>query len=330
MSTISYPSNLTVIVELSANLNRPKFAETRRGSSAETMAGDQGVMNTNDDATVCKRFAVSLGYWKDPFIDLFFHNKHPSRSERKTPEINRGYYARVQAINYLVDQFLCYVESLNGDEQSNEQGDRSPNDQSDGQSGQRSNNEQSGQEQRARKSKEVKCQIVNIGAGFDTLFWRLKAENKLDSLHSFVDLDLDGVTYRKLHQIRIQPGLLNALGEDISFNKFDLHSNTYHLISADLRNTKSLEEKLTKECKLDKSLPTLFISECVLVYLSKQHTSNFLRWAATAFEQAVLINYEQVNMEDKFGQIMIDNLRMRDCEILDLTSCRSLESQQEK
>lgn len=288
------------------------------------MAGDQGVMNTNDDATVCKRYAVSLGYWRDPFIDLFFHNKHPSRSERKTPEINRGYYARVQAINLLVDQFLSYVESLN---ESDEESARPPADQPQ----QRTDNEQRRREERrARKSKEVKCQIVNIGAGFDTLFWRLKAENKIDSLHSFVDLDLDGITYKKLHQIRIRPDLLKALGEDISFNKFDLHSNTYHLISSDLRTPKNLDEKLTKDCKLDKRLPTLFISECVLVYLSKQHTSNFLRWATASFDQTVLINYEQVNMEDKFGQIMIDNLRMRDCEIMDLESCRSLESQQEK
>ena len=284
------------------------------------LAGDQGVMNTNDDATVCKRYAVSLGYWKDTFINLFFHNKHPSRAERKTPEINRGYYARVQAINYLVDQFLSYVESLNEEDV-----------QLAGQASARSDDQQNNsEERRTKKSRAVKCQIVNIGAGFDTLFWRLKAEHKLDSVHSFVDLDLDGVTYKKLHQIRIQPDLLKALGEDISFNKFDLHSNLYHLISSDLRNPTSLDEKLAKECKLDKRLPTLFISECVLVYLSKQHTGNFLRWAASSFDQALIINYEQVNMEDKFGQIMIDNLRMRDCEIMDLDSCRSLKSQQEK
>lgn len=276
------------------------------------LTGDEGVMHTNDDATVCKRYAVSLGYYKDQFIDSFFHSKQPSRLERKTPEINRGYYARVQAINYLVNQFLNYVQSLN-DDNSTDQDSKQLNNDGD-----------------KKNATNVKCQIVNVGAGFDTLFWRLKSEGKTHLIKSFIDLDLDGITFKKLHQIRIKPDLLKALGDDISFNKFDLHSNIYHLISSDIRNPKHLNEKLFNDCKLDKSLPTLFISECVLVYLSRQHTFDFLKWITSTFEQAVLINYEQVNMEDKFGQIMIDNLRMRDCEIMDLQSCKSLENQQKK
>lgn len=149
-------------------------------------------------------------------------------------------------------------------------------------------------------------------------------------MQSFVDLDLNGITYKKLHQIRTKPDLLNSLGQDISFNKFDLHSNVYHLVSADLRNLDQLNDKLFVDCKLDKKLPTIFISECVLVYLTKQHTSAFLKWITSSFEKSVLVNYEQVNMDDKFGEIMIDNLRMRDCEIMDFESCKSLESQQNK
>jgi len=269
------------------------------------IGSDSGVMTTNDDATVCKRYAVSLGYWRDIYIDSFFHNKHPSRLERKTPEINRGYYARVQAIENLVDQFLNYVQCLNEEESSSS----------------------------TTSAKQcVKCQIVNLGCGFDTLYWRLKAgDEKCSLLKAFIDLDLDGITYKKLHQIRTKPDLLNALGrEDISFNQYDLHSNVYHLVSADLRNIKQLEEKLFNNCKLDRTLPTLFISECVLVYISKQHTENLLNWITSNFQQPVFVNYEQVNMTDKFGEIMIDNLRARDCEIMDLESCRSLDKQEEK
>ena len=259
------------------------------------LSGDEGVMSTNDDATICKRYAVSLGYWKDEFIDQFFHNKRPTRFERKTPEINRGYYARVQAINYLVNQFLDYVQSLN--EKANSQ---------------------------------IKCQIVNIGAGFDTLYWRLKKQSKTNLIQSFIDLDLDGITFRKLHQIRNRPELLNLLGDDISFNKFNLHSNVYHLCSGDLRDLKQLNDKLFNDCKLDSSLPTLFISECVLVYLTKRHVANFLKSITDCFQAPVIVNYEQVNMNDKFGEIMIDNLRTRDCEIMDLESCKSLQSQEKK
>lgn len=35
------------------------------------LTNDEGVMNTNDDATVCKRFAVSLGNESNRFIYEF-------------------------------------------------------------------------------------------------------------------------------------------------------------------------------------------------------------------------------------------------------------------
>ncbi len=66
------------------------------------MSDDDAVRSTNDDAASCKRSAVQLGYWKDPYIDYFIR----STGDRKAPEINRGYYARVQGIQILLRQFL--------------------------------------------------------------------------------------------------------------------------------------------------------------------------------------------------------------------------------
>ncbi|CAI8031987.1 Leucine carboxyl methyltransferase 1 [Geodia barretti] len=62
---------------------------------------DLAVQATNDDATSCKRYAVDRGYWKDEFIRYLYRS-----SEKKSPEISRGYYARVKSIHILVDQFL--------------------------------------------------------------------------------------------------------------------------------------------------------------------------------------------------------------------------------
>uniref|UniRef100_A0A8C6ZRF0 Uncharacterized protein n=1 Tax=Nothoprocta perdicaria TaxID=30464 RepID=A0A8C6ZRF0_NOTPE len=47
---------------------------------------DEAVRGTCEDASVCKRFAVSVGYWKDPYIQYFVRQA----KERKAPEINRG------------------------------------------------------------------------------------------------------------------------------------------------------------------------------------------------------------------------------------------------
>jgi len=103
---------------------------------------DEGVMSTNDDATICKRSAVSLNYWDDPFVECFARGP----VTRKPPEINRGYYGRVSAVNHVLQQFL---------------------------------------EMSTRKG--VQCQVVNLGSGFDTLFWKLKALYKVNHVKSFVD-----------------------------------------------------------------------------------------------------------------------------------------------
>jgi [phosphatase 2A protein]-leucine-carboxy methyltransferase len=44
---------------------------------------------------------VRLGYWKDDYIGYFVKN-----ADRKAPEINRGYFARVKGVELLVEKFL--------------------------------------------------------------------------------------------------------------------------------------------------------------------------------------------------------------------------------
>lgn len=67
-------------------------------------AEDEAIIATNTDATECKRCAVELGYWKDDYIVYFA--KHV---DRKAPKINRGYYARVKAMEMFIHQFLEVV-----------------------------------------------------------------------------------------------------------------------------------------------------------------------------------------------------------------------------
>ena len=140
-------------------------------------------------------------------------------------------------------------------------------------------------------------------------------------------------------------------------------------------------------------LPTLFLSECVLVYMMPSQSSNLLHWAAETFHTAMFISYEQVNkttttwsqysrgrlllsittlrewsgsekvvfrfnfkmniykyssyvqletrngfnifyflcvqvnMSDRFGQVMIENLQRRQCTLAGVEACQSLDSQ---
>lgn len=42
------------------------------------------------------------------------------------------------------------------------------------------------------------------------------------------------------------------------------------------------------------SLPTVFITECVLVYMEPEHSAAIINWAGATFKTALFINYEQV------------------------------------
>lgn len=164
--------------------------------------------------------------------------------------------------------------------------------------------------------------MINLGCGFDTLFWRLKALYKVQHMKTFVDIDLDGVTMQKVLKIRHRPKLLSHLGEDIKMCSTELHSSNYHLIAADLRllgkhdYAEHLKAKLITECGVDRSLPTVVLSECVLVYMQEAESHELLTWLSSNLEHALYINYEQVNMGDRFGEIMLENLRQRQCELL--------------
>lgn len=66
--------------------------------------GDDAVKATNDDASECKRSAVKQGYWQDDYISHFVRHV-----DRKAPEINRGYFARVKGVEIFIDKFLKVI-----------------------------------------------------------------------------------------------------------------------------------------------------------------------------------------------------------------------------
>ncbi|XP_041830649.1 leucine carboxyl methyltransferase 1 [Melanotaenia boesemani] len=250
----------------------------------DTDTADEAVRATCDDATTCKRFATSKGYWKDPYIQYFVR----SVGERKAPEINRGYYARVQGMNLLLDAFI--------------------------------------------KKTECDCQVINLGAGLDTTFWRLKDENLMP--RKFFEVDFPTIVARKIHYIKTKPPLSKPIIEahstdSLVLDAHSLDSDRYCIIGADLRDISNLDEKL-KKFQLNPELPTLLLSECVLVYMTPSQSSNVVRWAAETFHTAMCINYEQVNMSDRFGQVMIENLQRRQCTLAGVETCQSLDSQKER
>ncbi|XP_064639246.1 leucine carboxyl methyltransferase 1-like [Lineus longissimus] len=177
---------------------------------------------------------------------------------------------------------------------------------------------------------QCNCQVVNFGAGFDTLYWRLAEEGHVPK--SYVEVDFHSVTSKKCHAIKTKKQLLEKIATEdgeIRFNEFDLHAANYHIVAADLRNLDELKSKL-HDSNIDFGLPTLFMAECVLVYMELDKSTNLVKWIADSFQTTFFINYEQVNMADRFGQVMIQNLKSRQCLLPGVEVCSSLETQKNR
>lgn len=80
---------------------------------------------------------------------------------------------------------------------------------------------------------------------------------------------------------------------EVRLSATDLHAGNYHIVGVDLRNLHEVEMKLNEsEVKFD--VPTLFLAECVLVYIDAPQVEQLLSWMSKKFDSALFVNYEQV------------------------------------
>ncbi|KAI0645218.1 leucine carboxyl methyltransferase [Trametes meyenii] len=171
----------------------------------------------------------------------------------------------------------------------------------------------------------VKCQIVSMGAGSDTRFWRIAAGPKRNLLARYIEVDFPEITTKKAMAIRKSKDLSALLGnlEDVSITNggTSLRSPTYNLLAADLRSpaAQSLGPLLASgpEPLLLPSLPTILIFECVLAYMTPKASAAVLQWYTDYFAASAApgvlgcIVYEMFALEDPFGKVMVSNLKAR-------------------
>ncbi|CAK9149394.1 unnamed protein product [Ilex paraguariensis] len=209
------------------------------------------VQATNDDASASKLSCIKKGYMKDDYIHLFVR-----RPVRRSPIINRGYFARWAALRKLLLQFLdCEIHS---DEENH-----------------------------------TKKQILSLGAGFDTTYFQLQDEGRAPYL--YVELDFKEVTSKKAALIETNGQLRDKVGEtaSISLEKGEVLGDQYKLLPVDLRNIQKLDD-IIELSNLDPSLPTFIIAECVLIYLDPDSSCAIVGWASKTFSTAIFFLYEQV------------------------------------
>jgi len=98
------------------------------------------------------------------------------------------------------------------------------------------------------------------------------------------------------------------------------------LVGVDMREVSEVDRKL-RLAGIDFTLPTLFLAECVLVYLLPSHSLPLIRYSASAFTGgSYFLSYEQILPHTAFGQTMLHNLQQRGCPLLGLTAYPTLDA----
>eukprot|EP01097_Dermamoeba_algensis_P005376 TRINITY_DN341_c0_g1_i2.p1 TRINITY_DN341_c0_g1~~TRINITY_DN341_c0_g1_i2.p1 ORF type:complete len:175 (-),score=32.98 TRINITY_DN341_c0_g1_i2:150-674(-) len=100
-------------------------------------------------------------------------------------------------------------------------------------------------------------------------------------------------------------------------------------MSVDLREIEKVKEKLTK-AGLHSRIPTLFLSECVLIYLPPEKGDNLIQFVGNYFSTSVFVNYEQINPNDKFGELMVANIQKQGYPLLSIHKFPTIESQAQR
>jgi len=173
----------------------------------------------------------------------------------------------------------------------------------------------------------IKKQIVSLGAGFDTTFFHFKDTGILGDNVVYYEVDLKEVVDNKIKKIVHTPALSKIIQLDqIQTSDGQLLSPLYNLVAADLRNVENLTNAL-HSANFDESSPTLFLSECVLIYLEPEESENIIKWAGS-LNEAMFVTYEQILPNDRFGQMMIKNLNSRHIELKGLRAHPDLPSQE--
>ena len=181
----------------------------------------------------------------DPFSAVFCTNKK-NGVRRNEPLHNLGTFYRVAHVRKAIELFLT-----------------------------------SDEEEDMKESKQIYAkQVINLGSGYDTSWWCLvgcKGE-EMSNRVKWYDVDFAEVTRRKIKTIEKHESLREPLGVyHFERDGSELRSTSgYNCVSADLRDAEELKEILT-EARVDWQLPTLFVTEVALSYLSGEKCEKVLR-----------------------------------------------------
>ncbi|KJP87702.1 hypothetical protein AK88_02597 [Plasmodium fragile] len=179
---------------------------------------------------------------------------------------------------------------------------------------------------------EEAVQVVNIGAGLDTTFFWISEQRKNAT---YYEIDFHELLLEKaniINRVDELRGFLKGVDEGDVASKPNMGADlincaNYKMLSLDLNNSSLLEEHLTN-CGFDFSIPTVFICECVLIYLEIASSDSLIKTLAGLMRStSCILVYEQVNPSTAFGKVMISNFSQRGIELKSIFKYDNLEKQ---
>jgi O-methyltransferase involved in polyketide biosynthesis len=165
-------------------------------------------------------------------------------------------------------------------------------------------------------------QIVVLGAGKDTSFFRLQAgllaSDTTPKAVKWIEVDYESVVSAKVERIIRKEDVFHArvvsqskqgvvtMAARIGANPWQ---GSYQLVPHDLNGCTNKLSELLHGSGLDCSIPTLFVLECCLMYLPQSSTQKLLKGIAEfCGDDGCICMYEPLLGDDPFGKVMERNL----------------------
>lgn len=175
-----------------------------------------------------------------------------------------------------------------------------------------------------------KCQIIVLGAGYDTLFMRV-LENYPHC--DIIEVDLPNVVNTKIDLLINNEYFQRKYGKNyriINKNKPGtlFECSNYSLLSRDI----TVDNDISHVFSLLKSnsIHTLILSEVVFCYLKKEQTDNFLQKAYHILEKPVFVSYDQIIIDNGFSVQMLEHFKNSGAPLLSLKALKSTDKHYER
>ena len=237
-----------------------------------------------------RRALTARGYVIDRHAEAFA-NDEKKPPIKTSPLVNRGYWARVEAIRAATRTFALALAS----------------------------------------TKTKRANVINLGAGYDTIAFYVRdifdVAFDVDVDVKVVECDRGKIARAKAGMARASVGIRRALGgaknfgdERESAGESDSRLETYAyavgegyaLVACDVRDVADVERAMTA-AKVDFSRPTLVLAECVLAYLPQGKSFDLVRWFGERVKVGAFVSYDPIEPDDAFGRTMMRNVESRGC-----------------